>query len=57
MGGGTSVSVLVGGFTGAVPCEEEGIDMRFSSKTNASCLDASCLEVLRSSICECNIPC
>ena len=57
MGGGTLVSTLIGGSIGAVPCEEEGIGIRFSSKADASYLDAGCLEVSRGGIYKCGTPC
>ena len=56
-GGGTLVSILIDSFTEAMPCEEEGIDIKFSSRANASYLDASCLEVLRGGVCKCGMLC
>ena len=44
--------MLIGGSTEAVPCEEKGIDAKFGSGANASCLDTSYSEVSRGGVCK-----
>ena len=51
------MSILVDSFTGAVPCEEKGIGVRFGSKADANCSDAGCSEVLRGGVCKYGTPC